>query len=219
MEIAMPIDASRERIPLTRERILRAAITIADQVGLESLSMRKIGQEVRVEAMSLYYHVANKDDLLDGMLDLLVSEIEVPAGEAGWKSALRARALSARAVMLRHPWAPRLIASRPRIRMGPTMLRYMDSIADCLLQAGFSWQMIHHAMHLIASRMLGYTSEPLDASDRVTPAESAAGWRTLAREYPSLAEMLTQTNHDDAVEFAFGLDLILDGLERLRETS
>jgi AcrR family transcriptional regulator len=219
MEITMPSDASRERIPLTRERILRAAITIADQGGIESLSMRKIGQELGVEAMSLYYHVANKDDLLDGMLDLLVSEIEVPEGEDDWKAALRERALSARAVMQRHPWAPRLIASRPRIRMGPTTLRYMDSVASCLLEAGFSWEMIHHAMHLIASRMLGYTQEPLDAGDRVTPAEAASGWRTLAREYPSLAGMLAQTHHDDEVEFTFGLDLILDGLEKLREAA
>jgi AcrR family transcriptional regulator len=153
MEIAMPIDAGRERIPLSRERILRAAITIADQVGIEALSMRKIGQELGVEAMSLYYHVANKDDLLDGMLDLLVSKIEFPVRDGDWKMALREQALSARAVMRRHPWAPRLIASRPRIRMGPTTLRYMDSIAARLLQAGFSWEMIHHAMHLIASRM------------------------------------------------------------------
>jgi len=215
----MPIDASRERIPLSRERILRAAITIADQVGIEALSMRKIGQELGVEAMSLYYHVANKDDLLDGMLDLLVSKIEVPVSDGDWKMALREQALSARAVMRRHPWAPRLIASRPRIRMGPTTLRYMDSIAARLLQAGFSWEMIHHAMHLIASRMLGYTQEPLDAGDRVTPAEAASGWRILAGEYPSLAGMLAQTHHDDDTEFAFGLDLILDGLEWLRDVS
>jgi hypothetical protein len=101
--------------------------------------------------------------------------------------------------------------------MGPETLRYMDSIAASLLQAGFSWAMVHHAMHLIASRMLGYTQEPLDAGDRVTPAEAATGWQTLAREYPSLAEMLTQTHHDDDAEFIFGLDLILDGLERLRD--
>jgi AcrR family transcriptional regulator len=213
----MSIDAIRP--PLTRERILRAAIAIADQIGAESLSMRKIGQQLGVEAMSLYYHVANKDDLLDGVLDLLVSEIEVPERADDWKTSLRQQALSARAVMRRHPWAPRLIASRPRIRMGPTMLRYMDSIAARLFQAGFSWELVHHAMHLIASRMLGYTQEPLDAGDRVTPAEAASGWQTLAREYPSLAGMLAQTHHDDEVEFVFGLDLLLEGLERLRDAS
>ena len=214
----MPTDASGEpRVPLNRERVLRAAITIADRAGIEALSMRKIGQELGVEAMSLYNHVANKNDLLDGMLDVLVSEIALPASGGDWKAVLRGRALSARALLGRHPWAPSIIASRPRIRMGPSTLRYMDSIAYCLVHAGFSWEMIHHAMHLIGIRMLGYTQDPLDAGDRVPSMLAVPRRQIPAGEYPNLIEMLAQTHHDDEVEFAFGLDLILDGLERLRK--
>lgn len=220
MEIAMPTFASEEpRIPLTRERVLRAAITIADQVGAESLSMRKIGQELGVEAMSLYYYVANKDDLLDGMLDVLVSEIEIPSGDGDWKTAMRERALSARAVMLRHPWAPRLIASRPKSRMGHAMLRYMDSIVGCLRQAGFSYEMVHLAGQVMGSRLLGYMQKPFAAED-VASGPSLAGRsrrEILPGEYSNLAEMFSQIHHDDEVEFASGLDLILDGLERLRK--
>jgi AcrR family transcriptional regulator len=212
----MPTEASRDRrIPLTREQVLQAAIRVADQAGIESLSMRKIGQALRVEAMSLYNHVANKDDLLDGMLDVLVSEIDAPADRGEWKTSLRGSALSARAVMARHPWAPRLIAARPSIRMGPTMLRYLDSVAGCLVQAGFSWQLVHHAMHLISPRMLGYTQEPLDAGDRVQEVLAIPRSQIPTSEYPFLTQMLFQSHHDDEVEFTFGLDLILDGLERL----
>jgi AcrR family transcriptional regulator len=214
----MATDASGQpRAPLTRERVLQVAITIADRAGVEGLSMRKVGQELGVEAMSLYNHVANKDDLLDGMLDVLVGEIELPERGGDWKAALREKALAARALLGRHPWAPRIILSRPRIQMGPATVRYMEAIAGCLVQAGFSWELVHHALHLLGTRMLGYAPDPLDAGDRVTPAEAADGWRALASEYPTLAEMLSQTDHDDDVEFAFALDLILEGLERLRK--
>jgi AcrR family transcriptional regulator len=220
MEIAMPTDASGEpRIPLTRERVLRAAITLADQVGIESLSMRKVGHELGVEAMSLYYHVANKDDLLDGMIDVLVSEIEVPASGGDWRTAMRGRALSARALMLRHLWAPRLIASRPRSRMGPAMVRYMDSVVGCLRQAGFSWEIVHLAGHVMGSRLLGYMQKPYATEDveRAPSPADRSRRENPASEYPNLAEMLSQIHYDDEVEFALGLDLILDGLERLRK--
>jgi AcrR family transcriptional regulator len=206
------------RVPLTRERVLRAAIRIADQIGIESLSMRKVGQEVGVEAMSLYNHVANKDDLLDGMIDLLMSEIEVPAS-GDWKTAMRGRALSARALMQRHPWAPRLIASRPRSGMGPAMLRYMDSIVACLRQAGFSYELVHLAGQVMGSRLLGYVQKPFGAEDveRIPSPADRSRQETFATEYPSLAELLSQMDYDDEVEFALGLDLIFEGLERLRK--
>jgi AcrR family transcriptional regulator len=215
----MATDASGQpRAALTRERVLHAAITIADRAGIDALSMRKLGQELGVEAMSLYNHVANKDDLLDGMLDVLVSEIEPPASGDDWKAALRERALAARALLGRHLWAPRITASRPRIQMGPAMVRYMDAIAGCLVQAGFSWELVHHAMHLLSTRMLGYTPKPLDAGDRVPQLLTIPRRQIPTSEYPYLTQMLRQTHHDEEVEFAFELDLILDGLERLRKT-
>jgi AcrR family transcriptional regulator len=209
-------EASAEpRAPLTRELVLRAATAIADQAGIEALSMRKVGQELGVEAMSLYNHVANKDDLLDGMLDVLVGEIEPPVSAGDWKAALRERALAARALLGRHPWAAHIIASHPRIRMGPAMVRYMDAIAGCLVQAGFSWELVHHAMHLLGTRMLGYMQDPLDAGDRVPQMLALPRRRIPTSEYPYLTQMLRQSYHDEEAEFAFGLDLILDGLERL----
>ncbi|HEV2235538.1 MAG TPA: TetR/AcrR family transcriptional regulator C-terminal domain-containing protein [Ktedonobacterales bacterium] len=216
----MPTDATVEpRVPLTRERVLRAASALADQIGIESLSMRKIGHELGVEAMSLYNHVAKKDDLLDGMIDLLVREIVVPSNEGDWRTAIRGSALSARALMLRHPWAPRLMASRPRSQMGPAMLRYMDAIIGCLRQAGFSYEMVHLAGQVIGSRLLGYIQKPFSSADRERVASAAVRPRReiLAGEYPNLADMLSRTHYDDEVEFTLGLELILDGLERLRQ--
>jgi AcrR family transcriptional regulator len=216
----MPTDASVEpRVPLTQERVLRAAITFADRTGIESLSMRRVGQELGVEAMSLYNHVANKDDLPGGMIDVLVSEIAVPASGDDWRRAMRGSALSARALMLRHPWAPGLIGSRPRSRMRPARLRYMDAIVGCLLRAGFSYALLHLAGQEMSSRLLGYTQKPF-ASEEVgrVPAPADRHRReTPAGEYPDLAAMLPQNHPDEEVEFARGLDLILDGLERLRK--
>src|SRR5262245_27866588 len=216
----MSTDTTMEpRLPLTRERVLYAAITLADQAGIESLSMRKVGQALGVEAMSLYNHVANKDDLLDGMIDVLVSQIEVPASGGDWRTALRGSALSARALMLRHSWGPRLIASRPRSRMGPAMVRYMDSVVGCLRQAGFSWELVHLAGHVIGSRLLGYMQKPYAAEDveRVPSPADRSRREMVSGEYSNLAEMLSQSHYSDEVEFALGLDLILDGLERLRK--
>ena len=131
------------RTPLNRERVLRAAIAFADAHGIESLSMRKLGQELGVEAMSLYKHVANKDDMLDGMVDVVFSEIALPSREADWKTAMRQRAFSARAALSRHPWASGLMESR--MRPGPANLRHHDSVIGCLREAGFSIEMTMHA--------------------------------------------------------------------------
>ena len=214
----MTTEANGEsRAPLTRELVLRVATAIADRAGIEALSMRKVGQELGVEAMSLYNHVANKDDLLDGMLDVLVGQIEPPVSGGDWKAALRERALAARALLGRHPWAPRIITSHPKIRMGPAMVRYMDAIAGCLVQAGFSWELVHHAMHLLGTRMLGYMQDPLDAGDRVLQMLAIPQREIPTSEYPYLTQMLRQSYHDEEAEFAFGLDLILEGLELLRK--
>src|SRR3990172_9394989 len=144
-----PHASPEPRVPLSRERVLRAAIGLDDEGGIESLSMRKLGQRLGVEAMSLYYHAANKDDILDGIVDIVVSEIDVPSGGGDWKAAMRASAISAHEVLLRHPWAASLILSGPTVR--PARLRYMDSILGCLREAGFSAEMTDHAYHALDS--------------------------------------------------------------------
>ena len=142
------------RIPLTRERVLRAAIALCDEGGIESLSMRKLGQQLGVEAMSLYNHVANKDDILDGIVDVVVNEIDVPPIGDDWKAALRQRANSARAVLSRHPWATGLIESRTN--PGPATLRYYDSVIGSLREAGFSIEMAAHAFSALDSYIYGF---------------------------------------------------------------
>ena len=210
------------RVPLSRERVLRAAIDLADRGGIESLTMRKLAQELAVEAMSLYYYVAKKDDLLAGIVDLVVSEMELPAAGAGWKAAIRKSAISAHDVLLRHPWACSLMMSHTGD--GPARLRWMDSILRCFREAGFSAEMAHHAYHALDSHITGFTLWELSFPfDREELADIGAAFlRELpVDEYPYLAEHvewhLTQSGPDDEGEFAFGLDLILDGLERLRD--
>src|SRR5262249_19818589 len=157
-------------------------------------------------------------DLLDGMIDLLVSEIDIPDGTGDWKTALRSSALAARALMQGHPWAPRLIASYPRRRMGPALLRYMHAIVDCLRRAGSSYELVHLAGQELGSRLLGYIHKPFAAEDvEYVPSPPPDGSRrgNPAGEYPNLADMLSQIHHDAELEFALGLDLILDGLERM----
>ena len=215
------------RVPLTKERVLRAAVNLADEGGIESLSMRNLGQKLGVEAMSLYNHVTNKDDILNGIVDIVVSEIDAPSSRADWKAAMRQRAISAREVLLRHPWAPRLMASRTK--PGPAMLRYFDSTIGLLREAGFSIEMTHHAIHAIGSRALGFTQELFDENtEDLGPDVAAIFVRQMADEYPYITELVGEVSHDDdttlggwddQVEFEFGLDLILDGLERLRDTA
>ena len=210
------------RVPLSRDRVLRAAITLADAGGIESLSMRKLAQALGVEAMSLYYYVAKKDDILDGIVDLVVSEIELPADGAGWKAAIRQSAISAHDVFLRHRWACSLMMSSPRV--SPARVRYMESLLRCLREGGFSAALTCHAYHALDSHIVGFTlwelTFPADSEELADIAQ------TFLRElpvddYPYLAEHieqhLTQSGHDGEGEFEFGLDLILDGLERLRD--
>jgi AcrR family transcriptional regulator len=208
------------RTPLTRERVLQAAVALADDSGIESLTMRKLGQALGVEAMSLYHHVANKDALLDGMVDLVFGEIEFPAGGAHWKTAMRQRAISARAALRRHPWAVALMESRRT--PGPANLGHHDAVLGCLRQAGFPVALAAHAYSLLDAYIYGFALQeatlPFDTPEQTTELaqEILAGFPADA--YPHLAELavqhVLQPGYDYGDEFQFGLDLILDGLER-----
>jgi len=189
--------------------------------------MRRVGQELGVEAMSLYNHVANKEDLLDGMVDLVIGEIgPVPEGD-DWKEALRGRILAARRTMLRHPWASAVVASRRQA--SPVLMKYMDVTGGIFLRGGFSVDLMHHAFHALGSRVLGFTQELFDDSGELeqSPEMQAVMLQQMAAEYPNITAVVQQVAHDDAsvvgsgcddqAEFEFALDLMLDGLERLHE--
>lgn len=200
---------------------MREAVRLADEHGIEALSMRKLAQALGVEAMSLYNHVANKEDVLNGIVDLVVAEIELPAIGADWKAAMRRRAISAHEVLLRHPWAALLIVSH--LNTGPVMLRYVDATIGCLREAGFSYEMADRAWNAIDSHIYGFTLQelnfPLDPSEYV---DAAKRFFPLlpADQYPhlrALAQLLIDGEHRGVHDFEFGLDLLLDGLERLRE--
>jgi AcrR family transcriptional regulator len=210
------------RIPLSRERVLRAAVDIADRGGIEALSMRKLGQELGVDAMALYRHVHGKDDVLDGVLNVIVGEIERPIVGEDWKASLRELAMAARRVMLRHPWARKVLEDRGT--SGPATLDHIEAVLSTLLDGGFSIEVAHHALHVLDSRVFGFNQalfEDSGAAER-SPEVAAAMVRALAG-YPRIAELAQSVSHDgvlgpcdDDVEFAFGLDLILDGLDRIR---
>lgn len=211
------------RPPLTRDAVLRAAVRLADEHGLAALSMRKLAQTLGVEAMSLYNHVANKDDLLDGIADLVVAEMAPPEIGGDWKAALRTRSTSAREVLLRHPWATGLIGTR--INVGPAMLRYIDATVGCLRAAGFSLPQADRAWNALDSHLYGFTLQelnfPLDPSEYATAAEGFLP-RIPADRYPhmnALAQLVIDGKHTGIADFAFGLELILDGLERLLAAS
>ncbi len=216
--------AARPRAALTRERVLRAAIGLADRYGIESLSMRKLGQKVGVEAMSLYNHVRNKEDMLDGMVDVVFSEIDLPAGGVGWRTAMRKRAISARQVLLRHPWAIGLMESRST--PGPATLRHHDSVLGSLRRAGFSVEMAGHAYSVLDGYIYGFTLTELTLPFRGSKGVAKVAGNILeglrADEIPYLAEMAVEVtmkpgyNYGD--EFEFGLDLILDGIKRVRDS-
>jgi AcrR family transcriptional regulator len=218
-------DAGR-RIPLSRDRVLRAAVTLADNAGIESLNMRRLAQELGVVPMALYKHVANKDQLLDGMVDVIVSEISPPVSGGDWKSAVRQRILSARAALLRHAWASRVIESRAAPT--PVMLAYLDSVIGLFRTGGFSVDLTHHVMHALGSRMWGFTQELFnDSAPSVDPEAEALMLREMAKTYPYAAEIAAVTTHDnesvvgsgcdDEFEFEFALDLLLDGFDRLQQ--
>ncbi len=219
------------RIPLSKDRVLRAAVEVADAGGIESLTMRGLAAELGVEAMSLYYHVANKEAVLDGIVDVIVGEIEaaiaateVPAEGTTWKSAMRHRVLTARQVLLEHPWAPAVLETRTTMSL--TLMRYFDATLGIFLQGGFSLDLAHHAMHALGSRALGFNQELfVDEDDDMDAGATRAMLEQLADQIPNIVAMMQVIEHDedstlvgcdDQVEFEFGLDILLDGLERRR---
>lgn len=221
------------RSPLNRERILTAAVAVADDGGLDALTMRALADALDVEAMSLYYHVANKEALLDGVAEMVVEEIldEVEGlpgatGPGDWRQAMRSRVLRAREVMLRHKWAPWVLESRTT--MNVAVLRYYHGLLEIFRAGGMSYDLAHHAMHALGSRALGFSQElfnPAPGTD--DEAVSNELFAQLAPEIPLFIEFMEAIAHDDPEdqtlgwcddksEFEFALDLMLDGLDRLR---
>jgi AcrR family transcriptional regulator len=216
----MTSPSAEPRTRLSRERVLRAAIARADGGGIESLSMRKLGEELGVEAMSLYTHVANKEDLLDGMTDAVFAEIELPPEGVDWRTAMRDRAISTRSVLARHPWATRLMQSRTH--PGPATLRHHDTVIGTLRRGGFSIELTAHAFSALDSYIYGFalqqTSLPFETGEETAELAAAIMAPFAAGQYPHLTELtvehVLQPGYDYGHEFEFGLDLLLDGLER-----
>ena len=216
--------ATKQRPPLTRDRILHAALELADQGGIESLTMRKLGETLGFEAMSLYNHVANKDDLLDGLLDLVLAESEPPSPAGDWDAAIRASAISVHEALRRHPWACRLVMSPGHMR--PARLRYMESLLSRLREAGFSADATYSAYHVLDGFIFGFS---LWETSHTYTAEEMAGFQEkfaqtiTADAYPYLHEHGQQHSsegpHNDVRAFELGLELIVDGLTKIRDAA
>jgi len=224
----MPARKVATREPLTRDRVLAAARDLADEDGLDALTMRRLAEALGVEAMSLYHHVPNKDAILDGLVELAFAEFETEGAQDGtptttpatWQHDLRARILAARRVLLRHRWVPQLVENRAMA--SPAMIRYTDDVVGLMRAGGLSFDLIHHSLHALGSRMYGFTQElmPNESNSNVDMDP-----RMMAM-VPNLAAMLAGVVHDepgdtlgwcdDQTEFEFGLDLLLDGIERRR---
>ncbi|MFJ6658826.1 TetR/AcrR family transcriptional regulator [Streptomyces sp. NPDC091377] len=210
--------AASARTPLSRERVIRTAVAVADEKGSAALTMRAIAAPLRVEAMSLYHHVSGREDILDGMVDAVFAEIDVPPRDTDWKSAMRHRADSARAALLRHPWAIGLMDSRSR--PGPATLRHHDAVIGTLRTAGFSVPMTAHAVSLIDSYLYGFVlqevSLPFTGTAEQDEVAGAIARNMSADLYPHLTELATEhvlrPGYDYTDEFAFGLRLVLDAL-------
>lgn len=213
---------------LNLERVLGGAVALADEIGIDALSMRRLAQELDVVPMALYKHVANKEQLLDGMVETIVGEIDPPVETGGWKNAVRMRVLSARRVLQGHPWARQVFESRTT--RTPAVLDYLDSFTGMFLHGGFSTDLTHHVMHALGGRMWGFTQELFDDSANPPPAlppeQQAAMMQAAAVRYPNIIAIATVRQHDGSVvgygcddqfEFEFALDLMLDGFERLKQ--
>jgi AcrR family transcriptional regulator len=211
------------RAPLSRSRVLSAAVALADDGGIDVLSMRRLAQELGVVPMALYKHVSNKDELLDAMVDVVIGEIQPPDPKLDWKSAVRTQILSARQALLRHPWARRVM----EVQAAPTpvVLAYTDSMIGTFLRGGLSVDLTHHVMHALGSRIFGFTQELHQDGHVSDPGELAAMATQLADVFPNVVAVATSRLHDegsvvgagcdDQFEFEFALDLLLDGVERL----
>lgn len=209
---------------LSKERVLGAAVALADERGIAALSMRTLAQDLGAGAMSLYHHVAGKDDLLGGMVDIVVREIDLPAPEGEWKPAVRRSVVSFHEALRRHRWAANLMMTPDRVL--PARLRYMDSLLGRLRRGGFSADMTHHAYHALDSHIVGFAlwqASIATVAPQLPDLAATFLQRLSADEYPYLIEHIEQHTKPDSpdgrTEFEFGLDLILDGLERLRGTT
>jgi AcrR family transcriptional regulator len=220
----MATTETKQRTPLSRERVLAASVELGDRDGVESLSMRRLAAELGVVPMALYKHVANKEELLDGMLDVVVGEIEPPRADTDWKTAVRDRILSARRALRRHPWASRVMESRTSPT--PTVMAYMDSMIQMFTDGGFSIDLTHHVLHAMGSRLMGFSQELFnDQTDPDTLIQPEM-LEQMGSTYPSIYALYKSITHDDAsvvgpgcddqAEFEFALDLMLDGIDRLR---
>ena len=223
MAETISLSPAEPRAPLSRERVLRTAVELADEGGIDSLTMRKLAQALGVEAMSLYHYVAKKDDILQGILDLALSEVEHPPAGDDWKGALRRGAISMHDALVRHRWAANLMSSAPNV--SPARLAFMEWSLGTLREAGFSAEMTDHAYHALDSHITGYTlwvgSMPF-TSDEELASLASSFLSTLPADYPYMAEHVEQhllalrrLPEDQVSDFEFGLDLILDGLERI----
>ena len=209
----------RSRQSLTRERVVDAAVRLADDAGVEALSMRRLADALGVQAMSLYHHFASKDAILDAMVDLVFTEIE-PASGSPWQAALRQRAMSMRRALARHPWAIGVLESRAN--PGPTSLQHHEALVGCLRGAGFSVVMTAHAMAAIDAYVLGFAVQdhniPLNEPDQTREVAAPLLTPEAAAAFPNLAwiaaEHVLQPGYAFGDEFEWGLDLVLDGLER-----
>jgi len=212
------------RLPLNRDRVFAAAVEIADGRGVGAVTMREVASRLGVEAMSLYNHVANKDDILDGMVDLVIEEVELPSDVEGWREAMRRRAVSAHRVFGRHPWLAPLLDSRES--SGPSRLRYLDWVLGTLMKAGFSLEDAARAFSLLDSYIYGFGIQQfnMSADADASPEEMAEAILASipAEKYPYLHRMAShamESGYDAESDFDFGLKLILDGLERILEES
>lgn len=214
-----PSTKATPRPPLSRQHALAAAVALADAGGIGSLTMRRLAQELGIEAMSLYHHIANKEDILDGMIDHVFGEIDLPAEGAQWKTAMRQRAQSARAALTRHPWAIGLMGSRSS--PGPATLRHHDAVLGCCRRAGFSVAMSVHAFSLLDSYIYGFVLQevnlPFDESSDLEAVVDTMMLPFSAEDYPNLLELTTehilQPGYRYGAEFERGLDRILDSLD------
>jgi AcrR family transcriptional regulator len=214
---------AKPRIPLSKERVLQAAVALADEEGIEALSMRRLARELGVKAMSLYNHIANKDELLDGIVDAAYREIVIPSADSDWKIQIRELAVSVHETLLRHPWASGLQMHR---KPGPGRLRYGDTLLGYFRDSGFSQQLTYHAYHIVESYILGFTVQVLSYRnvDMEEFADVAASFMRgeFRDEYPHFSEhvqqhMQPEPGQDDVNAYELGLDQLLGGLERLRD--
>jgi AcrR family transcriptional regulator len=216
---AASAEAGTSRPTLTRERVITAAVALADRIGVDALTIRKLAAELDVKPMTIYHHVPNKEAIIDGMVDLVFGEIDLPPSDVDWKQAIRRRAESARAVLAQHPWATPLMESRTS--PGPATLRHHDAVLGCLRAGGFSVEMTAHAYAVIDAFVYGFAlqeaSLPATAGDEMADLAQSLSAAMPAGEYPHLVEFTTEhvlrPGYDFGREFDFGLDLVLDGLE------